>query len=313
MAFSAAYPNRPFTEWEINHYYADIKLFFNDNNIVVPDQPQMRIDCPEGPEECFVDVCIDEGVFYASCCRNDVPMMVIEPEKVKCVRTDMQRLCHWMATQYEFVPEPKEVNQWTWFLGKYGDGYRVYMHFDNTPSHAEEQLMTINKQNQKVVLLWLGDTPHEGVFSKNIVSFWDAFECRSNDVLLNSVPIMSVINQRNIAISGDLELDQDIVLHTEGNQKFLFFNREKQGFKHKISIRPQAARIIEFLHTVSSNAENAFALGDLLGRKFAANKNTISTRIKEINDFCSQYHVKAIFFKYMGDKWGLNQQLDCCD
>lgn len=115
-----------------------------------------------------------------------------------------------------------------------------------------------------------------------------------------------------MAVAGDIELDKHIVLHKEGLHAFLFLQKKNQGYEHKVGIRPQMAKIIEFMYQVRLYNEFSFKLDALKGKGFAMNKHTISTRIKDINDLCDEYHITRILTKYTDHTWGLNKNLGCC-
>jgi hypothetical protein len=312
LFFSASFPTRPFTEREIKHYYTLIKPLLYDNKFLLPDEAKMIIDCPENPEDCFLDVFVEGGQFFGKCCRKDIPLIEIDPEKVHTVRADMKKIGEWLGSGLGIKPEPKEVNQWLWHLGQHSKGHKIYLCYTNQSNYVEEQLMNLTKQNSKVVVLWLGDTPHEGVFPKNIVPLWEMIRFSEGKVLFIANSLDELLSQTHMAVAGDIELDKHIVLHKEGVHAFLLLQKKNQGYEHKVGIRPQSAKIIEFMCQVRSYNEFSFKLDDLRGKGFAMNKNTISTRIKDICDLCDEYHIKRVLTKYADHKWGLNKELDCC-
>ena len=104
-------------------------------------------------------------------------------------------------------------------------------------------------------------------------------------------------------------LDKNIAHEELDEVPDLLCKRNGNVFLYKSRIRPQAFELICSLHTVRDKNENAFTLQTLADRLSVANKRTVSTRIREVNDICNQMDAKAVFRKLPGDKWGLNIEM----
>lgn len=102
--------------------------------------------------------------------------------------------------------------------------------------------------------------------------------------------------ERHKTLADSKILDTHIVLHKDKDAKtkqhFLLLQKaEGNTYEEKISIRPQAYRILDYLYTIRNRDGSASTLGELAG-KFTNNKRqTVSNRISEINKICGNHNV----------------------
>lgn len=109
---------------------------------------------------------------------------------------------------------------------------------------------------------------------------------------------------------GDLELDDGLVLQGE----YLLFEPLRGGVYQKKTekIRPLGQRIIEHLYGIRKYATNAKTL-DEIATALSSTKVSISNEINRIQKTCTDNKLMLILHKFAGEKWGLNQQLKCCE
>jgi hypothetical protein len=270
-------------------------------------------ECPGCERTCLETVTPSEGKLYISCPHGEA-VGIIEVKKAQINRFEvaLKPILEWMAKELNVSSGVQPVKDGeSWFLGKRKGG-ESSAHFYFLRSDSPDQAAKFNDKVQKEnpVVLWLGETPHTGAFPENIVPLEEVFEVRGKSFFLNRRLLSKLPSApRHTVGAGTILLDKNIALEKTGEVPYLLFEREGNVFQQRKRIRPQAFGLIRFLHTVRTKRENAFTLQTLADRLSIANKRTVSTRIREINDLCDEMDAKPIFHKFPGDKWGLNPNL----
>jgi len=115
--------------------------------------------------------------------------------------------------------------------------------------------------------------------------------------LFRKVSAIAYISDKKIKAErqGLKKVPMDQVVERTGNE-----------FKYQDKIKLQAASLIQHCFQIRNYSENAKRLDDFSKAGLAANKRTISTKIKEVNDLCKKRNQKPVFHKFENEKWGFN-------
>lgn len=271
-------------------------------------------DCPGCERACLETVTHSEGKFYISCPHGEgVGPIEVRKAQINRFEVGLKPILEWMAKELNLSEGVHPIKEGeSWFIGKRKGG-DASTHFYFLRSDSPDQAAKFNDKVQKEnpVVLWLGETPHTGIFPKNIVPLDEVLEVRGKSFFLNRLLLSRLPSAPRHAVgAGTILLDKNIALEKSGEVPLLLFEREGNVFQHKKRIRPQTFELIRFLHTMRTRKENAFTLQDLADRLSIANKRTVSTRLVEINDLCAEMDARPIFHKFPGHRWGINPSLD---
>jgi hypothetical protein len=199
-----------------------------------------------------------------------------------------------------------------WEIGKIdvrGSVTRGYVFFNDDYNEVLATSNKIKKRYSKHFIIWFGSTSATTAISPKIISFWDILIIKNDCIELSQEMLFDTLVQTKV-INADFKLlDTHIALEKDGTKWFLNFQRNRQTFKYRDSIKPQAARLIEHCFQIRSYEKNAKTLEEFTASGLALNKSTISTRRKEVNDLCKKRHQKDIFLKFENEKWGFNPNL----
>lgn len=141
-----------------------------------------------------------------------------------------------------------------------------------------------------------------------MVSFWEIISIGS-PLELDIKGVLDRLSPSKTINSNFTLLDTHIALEKEDQQWYIHFERTGNKFKYRYKINPQAGRLIQHCFQIRNYSENAKTLEAFSAAGLAANKRTISSKIKEVNDLCKKRNQKPIFHKFEKNKWGFNSDL----
>jgi len=269
-------------------------------------------ECPGAPNACLKTVTPHQGKFYINCdCEEGVGLVTVPKSCLSRVQLDLKAVLEWMSKELGLSGDVEPVQDGeSWFLGNKADA-SAHFYFLRTDSHEQAAKFSETVQKQSPVVLWLGQRPHTGTLPKNLIPAGEAMEPRKKSFVLNRDLLAKAKASARHAVGGKtILLDEHIGMEKEGEVPYLLFEREGSTFTHRKRIRPQAFDLIRLLHGTRNQKTNAFKLGDFVERGLVGSKRTASDRIREINDYCAEFEAKPIFWKFPGDKWGVNPNLD---
>ena len=304
------------SESEFEQDFSHLLPALNQQHFLQKSEPSLEAICPALPNNCLVTAQRSNGRYYVHCeCSDEVGLVPIDPKDLLCFRFDLSAFLKWVASSALVDGDIREVESGTlWYLGEKtlrGETTKVYFSRISNTKELERLQDELQKGEKPPIIFWLGETPLVGYLPPNIISLPEIISVSKKGFLLSRNQIESVFKKTIATKGGDLVLDKNISIQKEGGKYHLLAQKEKNVFKHKKNIRPQAQNIIQFLHRMRNNDPHAFTLQDLADRLSITNKRTVSTRIAEINDVCDKLNVKRIFHKHANDKWGLNPDLTC--
>jgi|GEM_PF-1742632 len=175
---------------------------------------------------------------------------------------------------------------------------------------------------EKPKLSIITNLPHSVVFYTNtpqvslpnkilLVPIIDLIKKITNKGILLDKELFEQFFPKNVYATkeGAIELDDDFVLQ----DNHLLFEPLRGGVfkKQSTKLRPLATRIIDHLYGICTYQDNAKTL-DELASALGSSKVSISNEIGRIEKASNDNNLKAILYKYAGDKWGINPQLKCC-
>lgn len=270
-----------------------------------------------------------------SCGSEFVPIQTVSKERAFTLCTtdeeatrdyfDPQALKQWRFVTLPFVslflkalgvdkPSPTEnITGLLWDLGNHKMGGKQYhLFFTRSVDDIEKDKRSIITSLPDTAVFYLGVVHTSLPADVLLVPVFDVLkDINAEGVSLSAKALKSYFPEIvSTDEGGDLELDKHIVLAVRRN--CLLLHKERGGrFKKEAKISPQASNLISHCYQIRRNDENSKTLQEL-ANAFASSKVSISNRINAIKKVCTENGVKQILHKQSGDRWGLNQRLDCC-
>lgn len=242
----------------------------------------------------------------------DAGFEVVEKEKIIQYKFQFSNLVKWLSSNIELGTEWREQETGKlWFIGNKhfgGNLYNFYLLRSDDINEVQQTQTSLNTSNP--IILWLGEKPHQAVINPLIISLLDLIDIKDDGLVFDKAHLYAHLPDKLTAQQGDIELDKHILLSDNDGYNLLLVKDSNQ-YLYKVSIREQAYHIISFFYTIRKQEKRTYSGKDLEGRPFLANARTLSTRIKEINEVCSNYSLKPIFHKFPNNQYSLNPNLDC--
>ncbi len=256
-----------------------------------------------------------KGKLFVNCdCEEGVGLIEVSKEDTERFGFDMAAFLSWLSTKMELTGTVRATeNKDVWFLGERSESQQTTaFYFARIGDPQQASKLALQLQKRASLLLWLGESPHMETLAAPLVSLPEVLILRNGKLDLNTNPIHKRLPPKTATEATDIILDDNIVLHYEGEKCFLLFERNGNAYRHKCLIRPQAARLIRFLYDVRNRKDYAFPLDEFVLRGFGSSKPSISNRFLDVNLLCDQHEAEPVFHKFPKDMWGLNRSLKSC-
>lgn len=278
-----------------------------------------------------------QGRWCPSCEGESVPIKIVSKERAYTLCTtieetgrdyfDPQTLQQWRFNTPLFISlflsalgindlvSTENITGLLWDFGNQEiNGKKYHLFFTRSIDNIEKDKRSIITSFPDAAVFYLGvahTSLPDGVL---LVPVLDVIkEINDKGFGLNSKILNSYFPKKIYSdASGDLELDKDIVL-SQKNRTLLFHRKRGGGFSKSVKISPAACYLIAHCYQIRKNDIHAKKLQELAENLTEnSSKSSVSNRIKQIKNVCDKEGTKQILIKYSGEKWGLNNQLDCC-
>lgn len=254
-----------------------------------------------------------DGAFYATCeCHKDIGLIEIDPSQLNHSKLNPNNLCLWLAKELGTDNQIKQEESLLWSIGKFdarGVSTHGYVFFSDSHDEVLAVSDKIKKRYSNHLVIWFGTAPITAITTQRLVSFWEMISIENNTLGIDLGCLLDRLSTSKYINSNFTLLDTHIALEKGGKQWYIYFERSGNEFKYQDKIKPQAARLIQHCFQIRNYSENAKTLEAFSTTGLAANKRTISSKIKEVNDLCKKRNQKPIFHKFENEKWGFNPGL----
>jgi len=254
-----------------------------------------------------------DGAFYATCeCHEDIGLIEVDPSQLNHSKLSPNNFCLWLAKELGTDNQIKQEESLLWSIGKCdarGVSTQGYVFFSDSHDEVVAVSDKIKKRYSNHLVIWFGKAHITAITTQRLVSFWEMVSVKNNTLGIDLECLLDHLSTSKTINSNFTLLDTHIALEKEGKQWHIHFERTGNEFKYHDKIKPQAARLIQHCFQIRNYSENAKTLDDFSKAGLAANKRTISTKIKEVNDLCKKRNQKPVFHKFEDDKWGFNPAL----
>lgn len=277
------------------------------NGILHPASPTYLVPCKDCELDHLTEAFEIKGKYFAKCENNEfASIQEVQPVELNRYELSLGEFAKWLSTQLNLSDVVKIINSDFLYLGKTSETepfFKVYLACTTDIQAISKKLTT-----EPMVILWLGETPHNESVDQRIFSLLDLLSIANKDLSLDTKQFGSLTGLLTKDVE-ELVLRDDVAIRREDSKHFLLLGRDKSlnNFIHQEPIYPMQYLLLTFANG-NKVRNKGFTLEDAVKSQISPNKRTISTRIKELNNKCMANKITPILTKVDKTHWKLNSQ-----